>query len=103
MVVRCSTRGRASLDLRAKRFDLRLRPVPAIGDHAGDRSRVRDVLQWIRAEDHEVRDASCCDAAEVRRLREKAGGIDRRRLQRLEWSEPRDDEPLKLEVQTDSG
>src|SRR6187402_3510531 len=55
--------GRDLLHSRAQRVDLRLRPVLPIGDHAADRARVRDVLERIRAQDHEIRDASRLDAA----------------------------------------
>ena len=58
-----------------KRVERAGRPIPAIGDDAGDRPRVRDVLERIRAQDHEIGDASSLDAAVVRRLPEKRAGL----------------------------
>ena len=42
----------------AQRLDILPRPVPAIRDDARNRTRVRDVVERIRPQDHEIRDVS---------------------------------------------
>ena len=69
-------RRRDAHELPAQRFDVRLRPVATIGDDAGDRSRVRDVVERIRIEDDVVR--RCLHVKKSQRM--NCCG-----LKRLEW------------------
>ena len=99
---RQSARRRHLLQSFTQPFDLSLRPIPAIGDHAGNRPRVGNVVERIRAQDHEIRNAPFLNTSVIRQLPEEAGRIDRRGLQCLERRKPRRDKPLQLEMQADA-
>src|SRR5262249_36235423 len=63
-------------DVAQDAVEIRARVVVTIGDHAGDRARVRDVVERVAIEDDEIGELAALDGPEVGGALEELRGFD---------------------------
>src|SRR5919108_2271360 len=83
-------------------LELAVVKIPSIGEHTGDLLRIGNVLQRIRAEQHQVSNLAFFHRAKLPLHSKEFRGIESCRLQRFQRSESGSHESLQLFMQTEA-